>query len=127
MANTTEVTKDIYFKICDFLEEMYGDLVKVEDYPLMWDKVLQCISLRNYILTLDDDGEILTYQGWFTDKDTIWIEDNCTKDKKNGVKNLINHLKIRYRNKDFKYVKYYHRCHNLVTWNIESYIKHESL
>ena len=127
MANTTEVTKELYFKICDFLEEMYGDLVKVEDYPLMWDKVLQCISLGNYILTLDNDGEILTYQGWFEDGDTIWIEDCCTINKKVAIKNLINEIKLRYRNKGFKFVSYLKRCTKPVTFNIERYIKHESL
>lgn len=127
MANTTEVTKELYFKICDFLEEMYGDLVKVEDYPIMWAKILHCISSGNYILTLDNSGEVLTYQGWFIDGDTIWIEDNCTKEKKVGIFSLIKALKSRYINKGFKYVKYYHRCQNLVTWNIERYTKHESL
>lgn len=127
MANTTEVTKELYFKICDFLEEMYGDKVKPEDYPLMYNKILQCISNNNYILDVDKEGNVITYQGWFIKGDTIWIEDCCTINKKVAIKNLINELKLRYRNKGFKFVSYLKRCTKPVTFNIERYTKHESL
>lgn len=126
MANTTEVTKEIFFKICDFLEKMYGDRIKKIEYLQMWEKVLQCINNNNYILSLDNQGNIITYAGWYTFGDTIWIEDCCILDKKDSMKNLIKELKQRYRNKGFKYIKYLHRCEKLVTLNIERYTKHES-
>lgn len=120
------ITKEIFFKICDFLENMYGDKVKPEDYHLMYDKILQCISNNNYILDIDKDDNVITYQGWFIKGNTIWIEDCCTINKKIAIKNLINELKLRYRNKGFKFVSYLKRCVKPVTFNIERYTKHES-
>lgn len=123
---SNKITKDVFFKICDFMEELYGDKVKPEDYPFMYDKILQCISNNNYILDIDKYGNVITYQGWFIKGNTIWIEDCCTINKKVAIKNLINELKLRYRNKGFKFVSYLKRCVKPVTFNIERYTKHES-
>ena len=114
--------KILYNEICDFLEEHYSYMTSPMDWPQLWINVLICLKSGNYRIERDSEGKLLTYQSWKLSGTEIWIEDDVTLNKNQGIRNLIKELKSRYKGKGFKTVSYRHKDKDIKTFNIERHL-----